>query len=183
MDVGGYWYNWSLYRIQGTITCLNIDPQGAPPAEDPGFRSLVCDAREMPVDDGAFDLAFSNSVIEHVGTLDDQRRFASEVCRVAGKVFIQTPNRTFFVEPHLITPLFHFLPRSWQYRLVRWCTVWGWVTRPTAEEGRAFLDDIRLLSYEEMVDLFPGCSIHREKFLGLFTKSLIAIRGHDSSQV
>jgi hypothetical protein len=36
-------------------------------------------------------------------------------------------------------------------------------------------DSIRLLSYRDMVSLFPDATIRKEKFLGL-TKSLIAVR-------
>jgi hypothetical protein len=39
----------------------------------------------------------------------------------------------------------------------------------------AFLDEVRLLTLDEMRVLFPDCTILRERFLG-WTKSYIAVR-------
>jgi len=36
--------------------------------------------------------------------------------------------------------------------------------------------EIRLLTYSEMKQLFPDCTILKERFLG-FTKSYVAVRG------
>jgi hypothetical protein len=54
-------------------------------------------------------------------------------------------------------------------------TVWGLLTRPTAQQVDDFLAEIRLLSYREMRELFPECEIIRERFFGL-TKSYIAVK-------
>ena len=175
LDVGGY--PSDLYHPIGRaeITCLNIDPSGSSAAPGGRFRRVQGDARRMPFADVAFDVAFSNSVIEHVGSWEDQCRFASEVRRVAARLWVQTPNRWFPVEPHLVAPFVHFLPRRVQYVLARWATPWGWAHRPTAAQARACLDGIRLLTRADMRRLFPDCTILRERFLGL-TKSLIAVR-------
>lgn len=175
LDVGGY--PSDLYHPIGRaeITCLNIDPDGPSAAPGGRFRCVRGDARQLPYPDGAFDVVFSNSVIEHVGSWEDQRRFASEVRRVAARLWVQTPNRGFPIEPHLVAPFVHFLPRRAQVFLARWATPWGWAHRPTAAQARAYLDDIRLLTYDDMRRLFPDCTILRERFLGL-TKSLIAVR-------
>ena len=55
---------------------------------------------------------YSNSVIEHLHEFDQQKRFADEVRRVGRKLWVQTPARGFFVEPHLITPFIHYLPNG-----------------------------------------------------------------------
>ena len=77
------------------------------------------DGRCLPFRDGAFDVVFSNSVIEHVGDAASQERFAREVARVGRGFWVQTPNRWFPVEQHLMTPLVHWLPKRWQRAIVR----------------------------------------------------------------
>ena len=67
--------------------------------------------------------------------------------------------------------LYHFL----QKRLLRNFTIWGLVTRPTAEQCDNFLREIRLLDEQELKRLFPDAEIWHERVLG-FTKSLIAVR-------
>jgi hypothetical protein len=44
-----------------------------------------------------------------------------------------------------------------------------------AQEVAQFLDEVRLVTFYEMQELFPDCTIERERFLGL-TKSDIALR-------
>ena len=78
----------------------------------PGIRYVQGDACDLPFEDGAFDVVFSNAVIEHVGGLERQRGFVSEAIRVGRRVFITTPNRLFPVEVHTRLPLVHWLPRA-----------------------------------------------------------------------
>jgi hypothetical protein len=131
----------------------------------------------LPYEDGAFDLAISNLVIEHVGTWENQQRFAAEIRRVARRLWVQTPARAFLFEPHLITPVVvHWLLCGAQRRLLRNFTLWGLLTRPSHARVEEFLDEVRLLTYAEMRELFPDCEIRRERVLG-WTKSYVAVRG------
>lgn len=129
----------------------------------------------MPYRSGQFGLAFSNSVIEHVGGWEDQRRFAAEIRRVGRSYWVQTPNRWFPVEPHLIGVFIHFLPFRIQRKLVRWFTVWGWVNKPSQQQIDDFIRDTRLLTEREMRALFPDAQIYYERVLFLFKKSFIAV--------
>ena len=90
-------------------------------------------------------------------------------------LFVQTPARRFFFEPHLLTPFVHWLPRRWQRRLLRNFTVWGWLARPVPAQVERHLVETRLLGLGEMRRLFPDCEIRCERFLGL-TKSYVAVR-------
>ena len=77
----------------------------------PQVRAVRADGRELPFADGEFDLGFSNAVVEHVaGGRDGQRRFVHELCRVAQRVFVTTPNRWFPLEVHTLLPFVHWLP-------------------------------------------------------------------------
>ena len=179
LDVGGNPVIWRLLEEsqRPKITYLNM-PRAAEPDDD-RRRLVFADGRRLPFHDQAFDLVFSNSVIEHVGSSQSQAEFASEVARVGKAYWVQTPNRRFPIEQHLMTPFVHWLPRNWQRAFVPRLTIWGLLTKSNAEERRFYfehyLNDIRLLDEDGMKRLFPGAAIDREKFLGV-TKSLIAVR-------
>src|SRR6516165_6097033 len=86
----------------------------------PTVTAVRADGRELPFADGTFDLGFSNAVVEHVaGGRDGQRSFVHELCRVAGRVFVTTPNRYFPLEVHSLLPFAHWLPRGARDRLLR----------------------------------------------------------------
>jgi len=77
----------------------------------PSVTAVRADGRSLPFVDGQFELGFSNAVVEHVaGGRDGQRAFVHELCRVAGRVFVTTPNRWFPLEVHTLLPFVHWLP-------------------------------------------------------------------------
>ena len=175
LDVGGLPYNWELVDCPSRITLFNLHglPSGPPSARN--FRWAQGSGTRLPYLNDSYDIVYSNSVIEHLGSFEQQKKFAAEVRRVGKKLWVQTPARGFFVEPHLITPFIHFMPRAWQRRLLRNFTVWGWLTRPTQVRVDDLLQEIRLLSLREMKALFPDCRIRKERFF-FMTKAYIAIR-------
>ena len=62
----------------------------------------------LPFADNSFDIATSNAVLEHVGSLEHQALFVRELCRVAQRVFISVPNRYFPIEHHTALPVAHY---------------------------------------------------------------------------
>lgn len=62
----------------------------------------------LPFADGAFSIATSNAVLEHVGSEEGQRRFVSELLRVGQRVFLTVPHRYFPVEHHTAVPFLHW---------------------------------------------------------------------------
>lgn len=171
VDLGGLERNWRLTTAEPQVELVNLD--GAT-GRNGRFNAVHGDARALPYPDGSFDLAYSNSVIEHVGTWDDQQAFAREVRRLAPSYYVQTPYRHFPLEVHTLTPFVQYLP-MWAKRQSRWLTVWGWLTRPPPAYVADFWRHNRLLDLREMRELFPDATIYRERFFGL-TKSLIAVR-------
>ncbi len=176
LDVGGTAAFWDTLPDDAArdfdVTILNLTaPEGRAVA---GRRVVAGDARAMEIEDGAYDVVFSNSVIEHVGELADQRRAASEIQRVGKRWFVQTPNRRFPIEPHFLMPWFQYWPLELRARLLA-RTRLGWHTRaPDLETARRVVGEVRLLTSQELGALFPGSEIREERVLGL-AKSLIAI--------
>jgi ubiquinone/menaquinone biosynthesis C-methylase UbiE len=175
LDIGGTPECWELVPVLPNVTLLNT-----PRAKDDlgaAAHWVAGDGRSLPFRDQSFDVVFSNSVIEHVGDEDSQRRFASEVTRVGRSYWVQTPNRWFPVEQHLLTPLVHWLPAGLQRAIVPRWNLWHLLVRVTPDRRRFYIEhylsDVRLLSARQMQDFFPQARIIRERFCG-WTKSLIA---------
>jgi hypothetical protein len=176
LDIGGTPECWDTAPVRPRLVLLNT-PRAA--ADLAGAQWVAGDGRSLPFRDGAFELVFSNSVIEHVGDRASQQRFAREVARVGRAYWVQTPDRRFPVEQHLLTPLVHWLPRRWQRAIVPRWNVWSLVAAVTPDRRDFYLDhylsDVRLLTAREVRELFPGAQVLRERVLG-WSKSLIAIK-------
>ena len=168
VDVGAGW-GAALERFNDVNQIVAIDLKPDASSEwlsTPNVKVVQGDGTNLPFEEREFDVAFSNSVIEHVPK-SLQPKFAEEMGRVADRYFVQTPNRYFPIEPHYQLPLFQFLPERARKALNRRFTL-GWQAKGEWEE-------ITLLSARDLRRLFPDAEIHREKVLGL-TKSLIAVR-------
>jgi len=154
---------------------LNLNKHPVPEELEGRISTMAGDATNLPFEDDEFDLIFSNSVIEHVLTWENQQKFAAEALRCGNRLWLQTPAEEFFFEPHYITPFIHWFSKPMRLKLVRWFTVWGLFSRPTKEQVKERVEEIRLLNRAEMDELFPGCQILEEKFFGM-TKSYLVIR-------
>jgi len=133
----------------------------APRPEYPGTRFVQADATALPFDEHEFDIAYSNSVVEHLPP-DARAAYARELRRVGRRWFVQTPNRWFPVEPHALLPFVHWLPRP--VGRARW---------RLGVSGDSY-DEVRLLDARELRRLFPDATIVRERS-GPLTKSLVAV--------
>jgi len=177
LDIGGTPECWGLLAAEPRVVMINL-PQSIE-KQAGGEMRVAGDGRRLPFRDATFRVVFSNSVIEHLGDRESQERFAREAARVGRGYWIQTPNRWFPVEQHLLTPLIHWLPKGWQRILAPHCNLWNALSRVTPDRRRFyiqhFLSDIRLLGPGELGRLFPGAAIIRERFWGM-TKSLVAAR-------
>lgn len=182
LDVGGtevIWYQEGfcdpniIDRVN--ITILN---KREVPINHANIQAITGDARDMrEFKDGEFDIVFSNSVIEHVGSYEDQIRMAKEIKRVGKKYFVQTPNFYFPIEPHFLFPFFQFLSLPIKVWILTHIPI-GRRSQTVVdrEQARQIANRVKLLRKKEVQKLFPEASIFEEKFLGL-TKSLAAYEG------
>lgn len=113
--------------------------------------TLSGDGRHLDFPDNTFDIAYSNAVIEHVGTFDDQRHFLSELFRVSRRGYLTTPNRLFPIELHTRIPLLHLLLSKKNFDTVAIKIGKSWATA----------DYMSLLSERDLHTLFSEVGINR----------------------
>jgi len=175
VDVGGSGEFWRVASELGfpmpRVTIVNVLP---PAGDETKFQWVMADGGRLPFGDDIFDVAISNSVIEHVGGYAVQMAFGQEIQRVARNVFLQTPDYWCMIEPHFLAPFVHWLPRHWRAKVLPF-TPWGLIARPDRDYVERMAAEIRLLDQPEMARIFSGCSIRRGRVLGL-PKDLVAIR-------
>jgi hypothetical protein len=179
LDVGGNPRIWSLLPEARRPQVIYLNLPRAFEDGDDRARLVFGDGTRLPFSDRSFDLVFSNSVIEHVGSESNQRMFADEIRRVGKRYWVQTPNHGFPVEQHVLTPFVHWLPPGPRAAVARRFTVWDLVAKPSPESRQFYIDhflnDIRLLDRRQVADLFPEATILGET-LGPAIKSWIAYR-------
>jgi len=174
LDVGGepiFWKDAEIDHSNFDITLINLK-QG-----EPIFQNMECvvgDARDLSrFSDSSFDLVVSNSVIEHVGTWEDQTRMAQHIQRVGKRIFLQTPNYWFPVETHFVTPFFQYLPvwlRTW---LVCNFSLGNYKKTKDWEKAKGYVTQIELLSKRQMRKLFPNSTIENEWLFGMINGFII----------
>lgn len=179
LDVGGtqeFWETADFINLDGvTVTLLNLTQESVSLLN---FFSLAGDGLDMPqFADKEFDIVFSNSVIEHVGGYEDMQRMANEVRRVGKRYFVQTPNKYFPIEPHFFFPLFQFLPIKTRAWLLTHYNIGPHYRRTNNyEKAKQWIEGIRLIGRQDLIQLFPEAVIYEERFCGM-VKSFTAYYG------
>ena len=178
LDVGGtneFWENrgWAG-RPDVQIVTVNLLPNEQ---LHQNIKSIVGEATDLAqFDDHSFDIAFSNSVIEHPQTYEKQSRMASEMQRVGKALWVQTPNWWFPMEPHFLVPGWQWMPFRLRVAILRrrHC---GW-TGPYSDPVRAqeAVAGVRLLTRNELKTMFPGAALIAERFCGM-VKSWTVVTG------
>ena len=178
LDVGGRPFIWQLlkehYQVAPKRLVLLNTPDDGFVTESPDYSIEIADARELPYADNSFDLVFSNSVIEHVGSHLQMAQFASECDRVGKALYIQTPNRWFPLEAHFGAAFIHWLPRK-LYKKLSFLSMRYLMALKKPDEKYYFnqeFENTDLLSWKQLRSLFPGKRIAAERVMGL-AKSFI----------
>ena len=176
LDVGGtesFWVNRGFHEKKDVqITLLNLTEFETHQPNMVSVKGDACNLTEYA--DNSFDLVFSNSVIEHLYTFENQELMAEEVQRVGKNHYIQTPYKYFFVEPHYLLPYFQFLPKKAKVFVLS-KTKLSRGTKISHDEAKDQAEQIILVSKKKMKQLFPESKIYQEKFLGM-TKSITAYK-------
>jgi len=146
----------------------DFDITGVDVVERPDYQGpfIRADAtRQLPFADREFDIAYANSVIEHIPPAG-RATFASELRRVARGWYVQTPAMVFPIEPHALLPAAHWLPPAVRRRYWR-----------LGAGGDP--DEVQLLRRREFELLF-GPAV-RERF-GPLTKSWVCLRAPSAGE-
>jgi SAM-dependent methyltransferase len=145
-----------LRALEPELDITGVDVAEHPSYPGPFVRADV--AAGLPFADREFDLVYCSSVIEHVAPARRQA-FAREIRRVGQRWFVQTPARSFPIEPHALLPFAHWLPVRLRARYWRLGAAGGW-------------ERIELLSRAEMEALFGPARAER---FGPLVKSWVCV--------
>ena len=178
VDLGGTPEFWEQRGWAGRsdihITTINLQARITPHANITCECGDLLDLHHLP--DESFDIAFSNSVIEHLFTVENQRLMARAMRRLAPSFWLQTPNYWFPIEPHFHVPGWQWLPPHVRVGMLRrWRCGWRGPCA-TREEAEMAVREVRLMRHDELVRAFPGATIVPERIAGL-TKSWIVYDG------
>lgn len=176
IDVGGTASFWKSINPTPDVTVVNLPEEVADMSPSDDAVKVVagdgCNLAEYR--DKEFDIAFSNSVIEHVGDAERRAAFASEVRRVASSYWVQTPSIWFPVEAHCGMPFWWFYPSALRNRLLK-----KW--RKSFPAWSEMIAGTTVVSKKELRTLFPEGTIKTESFL-LIPKSYICYFNGGSEQ-
>ena len=186
IDIGGtenYWGIVSREYLDAhnvSITIVNLPGAVISKNEDHGpFRFIEADGCDLSqFGDNSFHIAHSNSVVEHVGDWGRMVQFSKELTRVAQNYFVQTPNYWFPVEPHCMTPFFHWLPKPTRIWLVLRFHLGHWGRATSIDQAVRAVESARLLNRKMFQALFNEAKVITERLYWL-PKSFIAIKKNE----
>jgi Methyltransferase domain len=178
IDIGGTVDFWAQRRWADNndvhITLVNLHQE---PQRYANITPVVGDASNLhEFARRSFDVAFSNSVIEHLFTFENQAAMAREIQRVATAYWIQTPNYWFPIEPHFHVPGWQWMPIWLRVEIIRRYTC-GWRGRtPDPKQALIVVSEVNLMTKSQLRRIFPTADIIPERFFGL-NKSWIVYGG------
>jgi SAM-dependent methyltransferase len=148
--------NLGLRALEPALDITGVDVLAAPGYPGPFVRADP--AEGLPFADRSFDLVYCSSVIEHVAPAR-RAAFAAELRRVGRGWFVQTPARSFPIEPHSLLPGAHWIPGRLRRPYWRLGATGGW-------------EEISLLSRAELEALFGRAQAER---IGPLVKSWVCV--------
>ena len=154
------------YSPQCNITAVGLGRGDAFKASFPQiqYRQVVANDA-LPFDDGSFDIVTSNAVLEHVGSVENQRFLISELLRVGGCVFVTVPHRFFPIEHHTAIPFLHWFDSSFTLA----CRLFD-------KEKWASPENLILMSQQRLRAVSERIEVPSRRWLELGRRSLRAVQ-------
>lgn len=158
-----------LYPHQHNLTAATIEDAKKLQKLYPKLKAVkIVPGEKLPFKKHQFDVVTSWATLEHVGGKEAQRFFLSELSRVGKKVFLTTPYKFCFYEPHSGVFFLHWLPDKWFRKILKF-------------QGKNFWADERNLcplSLKGVREIFPdkGFNVIIYKTFGLIPSHLIIYR-------
>ncbi len=164
------------YQWKNCLSAINLSSEHISSIKSlyPEIEAVEGDACKLPWPDKYFDVVYSNAVIEHLGSFEQQMKMASEIMRVGKKWFVTTPNRWYPFEFHMRLPLVTWLPRKgylWAGSIVSY----NHNTKSYAFNN-GMRRDLRLMTTRELKRAFPGSKIVKQR-VTFMPETLIAVGG------
>jgi Methyltransferase domain len=185
LDIGGRRSYWNIfsedfldeYNVEITLVNDSVELEINQPEHNQGnFIHSVGDGCDMnKCDSMSYDFVHCNSVIEHVGNWERMTMLSKEIRRLAPSYYVQTPNFWFPIEPHFLTPIFHWLPEHVRIWLIQRMSLGHMSKQSSISEAVQVIESVRLLNADMFFSLFEDANHKREWFMGL-PKSLIAFK-------
>jgi SAM-dependent methyltransferase len=146
-----------LRALEPQLEITGVDLVERPEYPGPFVRADA--AAGLPFADDQFDLVYCSSVIEHIAPAR-RAAFAAELRRVGRGFYVQTPARSFPIEPHSLLPFAQWLPVALRRRYWRFGAAGDW-------------EQISLLRRGELEALFGPA---RPERFGPFVKSWVCVQ-------
>jgi len=182
LDIGGearFWENVDFDISNYHITVVNFYTQESPRKEITSIIGNALNLSQISAD--SVDVVFSNSVIEHVGSWNDQVSMAEQLLQLESPIFLQTPNFWFPMEPHFLFPFFQFLLARIRALLLFTFNLGGYDRAESWKDALNEVRMVRLLSKKELRKLFPGGTIEVERVARLASGLLVSHGWPDNS--
>lgn len=136
-----------LYPYLQNLTAATIEDARILKKLYPKINTVhIQQGQRLPFKKHQFDIVVSWATLEHVGGEKSQRFFLSELSRVGKKVFLTTPYKYCFYEPHSGVFFLHWLPDEWFRKILKLMGKNFWATE----------DNLRPLGLKDIQDILPN---------------------------
>lgn len=160
-----------MFPHKDRITAVGVERANHLETRYPGLKFIqITEGQKLPFGDSEFSVAFSNAVIEHIVDEDERLLFLKELVRVSQAVFLTTPNKYFWIEPHTGVPFLHFV----------WPSLFNKLLDREIISKFYNTKNLRLLNYRDLKNLADKMGlpyqIDHVRFLGIKSNLILKLK-------